>query len=475
VDVPRGSDTPASELGGILAHAGASVCLAVGEEAALRALAAQPAGGPPRTIVRLDAGPGEAPPGALSGAEVLERGGGPADPASLPAVRPEDPASLVYTSGTTGRPKGATLLHRNFLHQVEVLPAAFDIHDGDVFLATLPPWHCFERIVEYLAARVGAEVAFSAPRDLPERLPEAAPTWMASVPRVWEMILATSGHARLARRDPGRAAEALREALGGRLRCAVAGGGTVPPEVDDAYNGAGIRFLVGYGLTETAPVLTVRRFESNRTGTLGRPVEGTEIRIADRDTGAPLPPGRTGVILARGPQVMRGYWDDPGLTGAVLSREGWFDTGDLGATTPEGDLVFRGRAKDTIALRGGEKIEPSRLEDRLGRSPLIEQAVVVGDDRKVLGALVVPRRKALEGALRGREGEEGAAGRVLREECARLLTADAGFAPHERIAVVRVLEEPLTTENGLLTATLKVRRSAVLERYADLVRGMFAP
>jgi long-chain acyl-CoA synthetase len=344
----------------------------------------------------------------------------------------------------------------------------------------LPPWHCFERVVEYVALHVGGTLAYSHPRLLREHLAAVRPTWMASVPRVWEVVLALSGYGRLAGRDPDRAAKALRAALGGRLRCAVAGGGSVPDSVDRSYNEAGIRFVVGYGLTETSPVLTVRLPEANRIGTIGRAVAETEIAIVDRTTAAPLPAGGEGIIRARGPQVMRGYWGDPALTAKVLSPEGWFDTGDVGLLTADGDLVFRGRVKDTIVLRGGEKVEPQPLEDRLMESPFVDQAVVVGSDRKVLGALLVPRRETAEAEARKRAGLPAGAPldpalveALLKEECARLLTEEAGFMAHERVARVAVLPEPFTEENGLLTPTLKIKRGAVLERYAGVMAALF--
>ncbi len=462
-DVPRGSDSTSVELGMILSHSGAKGCLTVGEEATRRVLAAPGAREALRFFVRLDARRGETPPGVTSGEELLDRP--PADPASLPARDAGSLASVIYTSGTTGRPKGVTLLDGNFLHQLRALPLPFDFRSEDVFLVMLPPWHCFERIVEYVGLYVGGSLAYSAPRQLKEHIPAVRPTWMATVPRVWEMVLALSGHDRLARRDPDRARKALRAALGGHLRCGVSGGGSVSDVVDRTYNEAGIRFLVGYGLTETSPVVTVRLPESNRVGTIGRTVADTEVRIVDRATGAPVPPGEPGVIRVRGQQVMHGYWKDPEATARALDADGWFDTGDIGSLTPEGDLVFRGRAKDTIVLRGGEKVEPQPLEERLMQSPLVEQAVVVGSDQKVLGALLVPRREAL--------ADREALPDLLKAECARLLTEEAGFMAHERVNRIEILEEPFTPENGLLTGTLKIRRAAVLERYADRVKALF--
>ena len=474
-DVPRGGDSTPSEIGDILLHSGARACIVLGEEAEHRVLAAPGLRERLSPVVRLDAPRGGTAPGVLSGEELLEAGAG-ADPADLPRTTPDDLASVIYTSGTTGRPKGVTLLHRNFRHQVDCLPGLFGLREDDVFLVMLPPWHCFERVVEYLALRAGSEMVHSHPKDLKRHLPEARPTWMGTVPRVWEMILTLSGFQRLAGRDPERAAKALRAALGGRLRYAVSGGGRIPDAVDRAYNGAGISLLVGYGMTETSPVLTLRRPEDNRPGTLGSAVPGTELRVVDRGTGRTLPDGEVGVLLARGPQVMRGYWEDPELTARVLLPGGWIDTGDLVRRLPGGDIEFQGRSKDTIVLRGGEKIEPSRMEDRLLESPLVEQVVVVGSEEKILGALGVPRPEPLaaEAGRRGAAaGDRGAREEILKEECARLLTEEAGFPVHERVARVRILPGAMTVENGLLTGTLKVKRPAVLETYADVLREMF--
>jgi long-chain acyl-CoA synthetase len=445
--------------------------IAIGAEALARVLAAP--GGADRWVVRLDAVRGEVPEGVIPGDAFLASG--PAAEPSLPARAATDVASVIYTSGTTGAAKGVTLLHGNFLHQLRVLPGPLDVRAGDLFLCMLPPWHCFERIVEYLAVAEGGVLAYTHPRLLKEHLAAVRPTWMATVPRVWEMVLALSGYGRLKARDPERAAKVLRGALGGRLRAGVSGGGRLAEDVDRSYNEAGVPLLVGYGLTESAPVLTVRVPGANRPGTLGRPVAETEVALVDRETGEPVADGVPGVLRARGPQVMAGYWREPELTARVLLPGGWLDTGDIALRGPDGDLEFKGRVKDTIALRGGEKVEPQVLEDRLHGSPFIEQVVVVGQDRKVLGALVVPRREAIEAEGRRRGAPLGGAEveSLLKEECGRLLTVEAGFAVHERIGRVAILEEPFTAENGLLTATLKIRRPAVLERHGARVEALY--
>jgi long-chain acyl-CoA synthetase len=266
-------------------------------------------------------------------------------------------------------------------------------------------------------------------------------------------------------------ARGIARALGvDRLRrgIAISGGGTLPDHVDVFFAALGIEILNGYGLTETSPVLTLRLPWRNAAGTVGPPLPRTEIAVRDPEIGERLPPGRRGVIHARGPQVMRGYFEDARATDAVLAPEGWFDTGDLGELTQAGDLRITGRAKDTIVLLSGENVEPEPIENALVSSPLIEQAVVVGQDRKQLGALVVPRRRDEPGALAGRELLS-----ALRREIDELVSPRRGFRSHERIVRFRVLERPLTLEDGFLSQTLKVKRGVVLERMAAEIDALY--
>jgi len=399
------------------------------------------------------------------------------------ARRPEDIAVILYTSGTTGTPKGVVLEHRNIAHNLRVLPPLVDIRAGDVWVSVLPPWHSFEMTVQLAAFSLGCCTVYSDKRRLRDDLRAYRPHFFASVPRVWESV---REGALKAIREKGPLARALfraalfasrlrlrgnplllpldllgrklfygkiRAATGGRLKCAISGGGYLPLEVDEFFAAAGVRLLVGYGLTETAPVVALRRPEANVLGTIGRPVPETEVRV-----------GPTGTLLVRGPQVMRGYYRDEALTRRVLDSSGWFDTGDLGRMTPEGDLVFVGRAKDTIVLSGGENVEPEPIENRLRQSPLIEQIMLVGQDRKTLGALVVPREEAAtDPCLEER----------LRELFRQRTGPAAGQPPWETVARFVVLREPFTPENGLLTATLKMRRHLIAERYRDAIEGLY--
>jgi len=246
--------------------------------------------------------------------------------------------------------------------------------------------------------------------------------------------------------------------------------------------------LVGYGLTETSPVLTCRRQWANRRGSAGQPLADTSLRIVDPESRRPLAIGQRGLVLARGPQVMAGYWRKPEATAKVLDAEGWFDTGDLGLLLADGTLVLTGRAKDTIVLSSGENIEPGPLEDALAALPMVEQVMVVGQDRRQLGLLLVPKAEALaawaldqglpvpEGAPLGGAGPLPADPGLLKalgREFNRVLAARPGSRPDERIAGVAVVA-PFTIENGLLTQTLKQRRDRIAQRDAGAIESLYS-
>jgi long-chain acyl-CoA synthetase len=255
-----------------------------------------------------------------------------------------------------------------------------------------------------------------------------------------------------------------------RGRFAVSGGGTLPDHVDLFFACLGIDLMNGWGLTETSPVLTLRARGAGAGGTIGRPLAETEIETRDPESGVPLHAGARGVLYARGPQVMQGYLDEPAATAAVLASDGWFNTGDLGAVRTDGHVVITGRAKDTIVLLSGENVEPEPIENALTSSPLIEQAVVVGQDQKQLAALLVPRAKAdgTRGDPADRELQQ-----QIRREIDACVGARQGFRANERIVRFKLLEKPLSVEDGLLSQTLKVKRAVVLERFAREIGELF--
>ncbi len=492
VGVPRGEDTAPAELETILAHSGAKAVFYKGP--------APPCALPEDLLLAVDCGSGLAALEAR-GRDLL------ADPGTvetldrrLATVQPEDTALLIYTSGTTGEPKGVMLTHRNLLSNLRQCLSVLDLREDDRFLSILPSWHAFERMLEYAILAAGGEIVYTDPRRLKADLAKVRPTVTAFVPRIWEMLaeglearfrnlpswkrgavdLCLTLGRRIGRRGrrgvlgivhrvlSGLLLRPLHDALGGRLRLCISGGGSLPEEVDLFLVGCGVPLLNGYGLTETSPVLSVRLPEANRCGTVGPPLPGTEVRIRSKD-GTPLPPGRTGEICVRGPQCMRGYFRNEEATRRVLDREGWFRTGDLGRIDEDGFLRISGRLKDTIVLSGGENVEPEPIEGVLRRSSWISQVCLVGQDRKQCGALIVPdlERAAMEGI----DGET--LRKKLRGEFDHLLSRERGFRPCDRIGPFLVLKEGFTIENGLLTQTLKLRRHRIHERYRSEIDGMF--
>ncbi len=452
----------------------------------------------------------------------------------LDGIRGDDLFTLIYTSGTTGKPKGVQLTHANIVSQIVRNP--FRIGPEDRILSILPVWHIFERVFEMFALANGCCTYYTSVRTLREDLALVRPTFMASAPRLWESVyqgirsnvekapplrralfaLASGTAARfrhalrvLSNRDlrvtrvhpllrlaryplalvtasllwlPFVLLDAIvlrkvRRATGGLLRGSVSGGGALPLHVDTFFNDIGIPVLEGYGLTETSPVLAVRTFEKLVIGTVGPLYPDTELRLVDLNDGSLLYPGsnglgRSGEIHVRGPQVMKGYYKDPTSTARVL-RDGWFNTGDLGVMTSNGCLKIVGRSKDTIVLLGGENVEPVPIENKLQESPLIEACMVVGQDRKFLGALIVPRREAFAGASLPDIATSDEARQRILKEVKRLVSQDAGFKAFERVIDLRLL--PKAFEPGdELTAKLSLKRHLVTERYAKLIESIYS-
>ncbi|HEY6000238.1 MAG TPA: AMP-binding protein [bacterium] len=545
-DVPRGSDTTPKEIEYILGHSGATAAFVEDARRFDRLVEMRERLPGLKLIVVLDPGFGGELPcdvhrleDLIEKGRVLRAGGDRRLEASRAAIGPEDVATIIYTSGTTGEPKGVMLAHRNLMQNITVLPDHLQITHEDLFISLLPPWHIFERMVEYVAISAGATQFYSSIRTLAADMAREKPTFMASVPRVWEgiygrvtaniakepaakqrifrlllgasrrsvfarkvlqgrdtLFTAPSAPARLAR-VLGAAATlaalapvhafaqkkfaAIRERTGGRLRAAVSGGGALPPYVDEFFAAVGITLLEGYGLTETSPVVAARTFDRQVLGTVGEPIPGTEVRIVD-EHGRDLPQGQKGIVLCRGDQVMLGYYRRPEETAKVLSADGWFNTGDLGRLTVRGELALTGRAKETIVLLGGENVEPTPIEEALKESPYISQVMVVGQDRKHLGALVVPGFDAVREwlAARGPAGtptNEEICGRadvheLVKAEMHRLLTEERGFKYYERIPRVVLLAREFAVGEEM-TQTMKMRRTVITERYAAQIESLF--
>ena len=418
---------------------------------------------------------------------------------------PDDLLTLIYTSGTTGEPKGVMLTHGNVIANCEGCARALPVRSDDVLLSFLPLSHAFERTTGYYMALLfgGATVYYaSSVKRLFREIGEVRPTIMTGVPRIYERIYARFEQAhkrasrsrrllmqaglalgqRVARARQRRTDlslpmklgyriardqifDPLTERLGGRVRFFVSGGAPLRAEVGEFFLAAGVLILEGYGLTEAGPVISVNRPESVRFGTVGEILHNVRVRLAD-----------DGEILVRGPNVMPGYWNRPEETAEVLV-DGWLHTGDVGRLDRRGRLCITDRKKDLFKSSGGKYIAPQRLEALLSGLSLVEQACVVGDGRAFCAALIVPDVERLGEAL-GKPGRSLAAlvevpeaQALIAEQIGRL---DDVLERHEQVRSFRLVGEAFTEEEGLLTATLKVRRNRVVHRYAGLVDEIYA-
>ncbi|MEC9340042.1 MAG: long-chain fatty acid--CoA ligase [Pseudomonadota bacterium] len=421
------------------------------------------------------------------------------------ALAPDDLATIVYTSGTTGRPKGVMLSHRNLLANALAAAQEVELHSDDLLVSFLPLSHMLERTCGILAPLVrGVPVAFARSVDtLLEDLQSRQPTFLVAVPRIFERVhlavtramaqrpgwlrvlfnaFVEGGWSRFERRSDrggGHPAELIypllrplfarriQRAFGGRLRAAVSGGAALPQPVARLFIGAGIEILQGYGLTEASPVVSGNRIGDNDPASVGRPLPDVEVRIADNSE-----------ILVRGPNVMLGYWRDDEATAQVLDGEGWLHSGDMGELR-DGRLFITGRAKEIIVLSNGEKVSPADVEGAVITDPVIEQAMVVGEGRSFLAALVVLHPTALAGLLDELGLACGPEGALNRQEVKDRIIERMGVAMHDfpgfaKVYQVALLLEPWTVENGLLTATLKLRRNEIAARYASLIEQMYA-
>jgi long-chain acyl-CoA synthetase len=357
----------------------------------------------------------------------------------------------------------------------------------------------------------GGQLVYTDRRRFKEDLRSVRPTVVAAVPRIWEMVyrgilsriegastikrqllsVCLELCTRSARRETSAVESGIhrlltktllapfKQAVGGRLALAVSGGGALPQHVHEFFLALGLPLLNGYGLTETSPVVSLRSPRTNCVGTIGRPLPQTEVQIRD-EHGVPLPVMETGLIWIRGPQVMKGYYKNEEATRRVIDSEGWFNSGDLGCITADGQIRITGRAKDTIVLSGGENVEPEPIENSIADSPLVQQVVLVGQDRKQVGALLVADQEALAQCLPQARWQEsqglltGADVNALyRRELDRTVSAQNGYRPVDRIGPFRVLLAPFTIEDGSMTPTMKIKRRVVHERHAKLIDAMF--
>jgi len=417
---------------------------------------------------------------------------------------PHQLASIVYTSGTTGRPKGVMLSHYNMLSVAHSGLTALDVYLEDLFLSFLPLSHTLERTAGYyIPIMTGSAVAYSrSVAQLADDLQQIRPTLMIAVPRIFERVygrirdqlskrpfvarwlfeLAVSvGWQRFVHQQ-GRAgwrplqllwpimdklvAGKIKARLGGRLRGAVSGGAPLSADIARVFIALEVPILQGYGLTETSPVISVNRFENNQPASVGIPLRGIEVRIGEQDE-----------LLVKSPGVMLGYWNNHAATAKMIDADGWLHTGDQ-ARIEDGHIYITGRIKDILVLSNGEKVPPGDLELAIALSPLIDQVMVVGEGQPFLGALVVLSGDlwpglAQEHGLDPMDQQSLSDPKLVATVMKHIKGALHGFPGFAKIRRIHLLLEPWTIDNGMLTPTLKVKRPKVLERYRDEVAAMY--
>ena len=420
-------------------------------------------------------------------------------------IEPDDLATIVYTSGTTGEPKGVMLTHQNIscnaLTSIDELGEIKKGGKGEVTLSFLPLSHIFARTLFYGMLAHGVTIYFTHPDFLAEDLKRVRPTMFATVPRVLEKVygkilervtkitgwkkkmanwsIDLAGEFELGQKQKRgnriqlKLADALvfrkwRTALGGRVRYIISGGAAISGELTNIFAAAGVNILQGYGLTETSPVITFNRPDRNRAGTVGEPLPGVEVKLAE-----------DGEILTRGPHVMKGYYKNPEKTREVISEDGWFHTGDIGEFSDDGFLRITDRKKDLFKLSTGKYVMPQPLENRLNSHPLIEQSVVVGPGQKYCAALIFVSEDALAIFAEARGLQGIALERLVRHP--KVVTryqelvdlANEGMDHWNTIKDFRLLTDHLTIENGMLTPKMNIKRKKVLERFEEEITVLY--
>lgn len=499
ITVPIYDTSSANQMGWILADSGSEM-LMVETEAMQAAAKTVPDTNRCREVLVIDAG----------GTDELANRGHSVTDADLDdriaGVIPDSPATIIYTSGTTGRPKGCILTHRNLSVNVEQVGDALSgaVDSSDTALLFLPLAHVLSKITALFCLDKGIRIAFATSiANLPEEFAMVQPSLISAVPRIFEKVYSKAQHSAEAdhkgwiferaastavRWSRQRASGSIRPltnlehrlfdllvyrkigaAFGGNLRMAFSGGAPLGERLSSFFDGIGIRIYEGYGLTETSPILTISRTNGWRPGTVGTVVAETSIRI-----------GPDGEVGAKGPQVFPGYWQNDAATAATFDEEGWFQTGDVGEIDDDGFLRITGRKKELIITAAGKNVAPAPLEDQLRAHSLVSQAVVIGDGRPFIAALISIDEEAFEEWAKDRHRAgamvaEMANESELREEIQEAVDeANASVSKAESIRKFAILPTDLALDRDELTPTFKVKRTVVLEHYGQLIESIYS-
>ncbi len=447
--------------------------------------------------------------GVLSWATFLERGSGVPDAdldARIAAIGRDDLASLVYTSGTTGVPKGAMITHGNMLFSSESATGCLQVLDGDSTLLFLPLAHVFARLIAYVSMRNDVTLAFAESiQKVAENLREVRPHYIASVPRIFEKVYdkilagvheagglkaklffwALGVGTRVSRlRQDGKPVPAflgmkyalatrlvfhkIQAALGGQLRWAVSGAAPLNKTIAEFFHACGILILEGLGMTENTSFTNVNRYDNNKFGTVGPVGPGIEMKLAD-----------DGEILFRGPNVMKGYFKNPEATAETIDPDGWLYTGDIGEIDADGFLKITDRKKDLIITAGGKNVAPQRIEQFLKMSRYVSAAMAYGDRRKFITALVTLDPEQAPAWAKAHGLDPDPAHLHERPEIVGLIeseiaAANQKLASYESVKKFRIVPGDFTVESGDLTPTLKLKRKVVTAKYQDLIDRMYA-
>ena len=506
VNVPMFSTLTAAQVGYVLKDSGAKIICVSTKDQLEKVIAIRDEVETLEQIIIYDEIEDEVPEGVSQFVDVCSRG----NEANTPIegdTNEDEIATIIYTSGTTGNPKGVMLTHANFISNFNACKSLIDVSDTDVLLSFLPLSHVFERLGgHYVPLFSGAKIAYAESTfTVAQNMQEVSPTVMLSVPRLYETMHdrvlravqagsslkqkifhwgVSVGSAVSSKIQQGKKPSALlqlkqsiadklvfaklKAATGGNLRFFVSGGAALPQSIAEFFHAAGILILEGYGLTETSPVISMNHPEKWKFGTVGEPVPGIEVRIAE-----------DGEILTRGPHVMRGYFNNEDATAEVIDGEGWFHTGDIGIIDEDGFIKITDRKKNIIVLSNGKNVAPQPIESQLVQSPFIDQIMLVGNERKNVAALIVPNFDTLKSwasengvdtteipeMLKTREVQQ-----LIQSEIRERLT---DFADFEQVRRFALLEKEFSQEEDEMTPTLKLKRNVIIEKYGNVIEGMY--